>query len=289
MVVLHLGEMLAERYGIKGVLGRGGYSVVYFAYDWKKKRNCAIKETRMIHDGYSYHMVQKEVELIQRLKYPYFPSIEEVIEGRESNYIVMEYLEGENLEMRLQRLGPQDACQVARWARDLCLMLGYLHRLHPPVIYCDIKPSNVMLQPGGNLRLVDFGAAILKPRVQGQDIGEGTSSYEDSPALCMGTRGYAAPEQFRQDGIVDDRTDIYGVGVTMYRLLTGADPVRFPCGTYGVRAWKPGLPRKLEKIVRKCTMPDPSGRYCSCQELKMDLEFFLSHRDPCRGAFWGKT
>ena len=111
----------------------------------------------------------------------------------------------------------------------MCLVLGYLHNCRPPVIYRDMKPGNIMLQPGGNLRLIDFGAVFT---------GDG-----DTPNL--GTRGYAAPEQLAGER-VDARTDIYGLGVTMYHLLTGQEPGQVRDGAFQLRRCSRRLSRKLD-------------------------------------------
>ncbi|MCI8484021.1 MAG: serine/threonine protein kinase [Lachnospiraceae bacterium] len=252
--MLKSGTVLKDRYEIKGLLGAGGVSQVYAAYDREGKRTQVIKEIRNYHKDQVRVMVQKEAELIQRLKYPYFPALEEVITGKDVCYLVMEYLEGETLEKILQRTGPQSQEDVVCWAKDMCLVLGYLHNCKPPVIYRDMKPGNIMLQPGGNLRLIDFGGVWEKRN--GQKI----------PEVSLGTKGYAAPEQLAGEE-VDARTDIYGLGVTMYHLLTGKDPRQFPCEQYGIRRWNRRLSRKLEKIIQTCTRKNPKERYDSCEEL----------------------
>lgn len=254
--MLEPGFILVNRYEIRKILGTGGSSCVYLAYDREKCRNRAVKELDRPRNVSVHTMEHQEAELIRRLRYPYFPEIEEVTEQGEKYYIVMEYLEGETLAQILERLGPQPWRQVVSWAKDLCLVLDYLHHCRPPVIYRDIKPANIMLQSGGNLRLLDFGAAL---ELAGQ---------EDS--VSLGTRGYAAPEQLAGEP-VDARTDIYGLGATMYHLLTGKDPCRFPCGQYSIRRWNRRLPRKLAGIVRKCTRSRPEERYSSCGALRADL------------------
>lgn len=256
--MLKPGIVLENRYEIRGILGKGGSSCVYFAYDRETGRNRAVKEIYKFQNPQAKLLARQEIELIQRLRYPYFPEIEEIIEKEEVFYIIMEYLEGETLAQVLARAGAGPWQQVVRWARDMCLVLGYLHACQPPVIYRDMKPENIMLQPGGNLRLIDFGAAWT-------DLG----SHSDK--VSLGTKGYAAPEQLTGEPI-DARTDIYGLGATMYHLLTGKDPSRFPCGQYSIRHWNRRLPRKLAKIVQKCTRPHPSDRYSSCQELRQALE-----------------
>lgn len=256
--MLEQGMVLQGRYEIKKILGAGGSSHVYFAYDRETRQNRAVKEVCKPQDGPAASMVRQETELVQKLRYPYFPEIVEVFGQGGMCYIVMEYLEGETLGQLLARTGPQPWEQVVRWARDMCLVLGYLHNLKPPVIYRDMKPDNIILQPGGNLRLIDFGAA-LECKNQG---GE---------AISLGTRGYAAPEQLAGEA-VDARTDIYCLGVTMYHLLSGKDPCQFPCSAHSVRKFNWRLPRKLARIVKKCTCGQPGGRYRSCEELQKALE-----------------
>lgn len=262
--------VLKDRYEIREKLGKGGSAQVYAAYDREKERKRAVKEIKKTKDSFQAEqirrMVQRETELIKRLHYPYFPAVEEVMETDEACYIVMEYLEGETLDKTLERLGPLPWQEVLGWMKDLCLILGYLHECQPPVIYCDMKPGNLMLQPDGNLRLIDFGA-VWECREE-----------ETEEKIRLGTRGYAAPEQFSDSGKIDARTDIYGLGATMYHLLTGKDPGKFSCQKYSVQHWNFRLPRKLEKIVKKCTKIRPEERYQSCKEILADLENFANRR-----------
>lgn len=257
--MLSPGAILENRYEIRKLLGQGGSSCVYLAYDRETCRNWAIKEIYRCRNNQTDIMVEQETALIQRLGYPYFPKLEEILEKEELYYIVMEYLEGETLGQILTRTGGQPWQQVVRWTKDMCLVLGYLHDCQPPVIYRDMKPENIMLQPGGNLRLIDFGTVWT---------AEGNNK---KVRVSFGTKGYAAPEQLNGEPI-DVRTDIYGLGATMYHLLTGKDPCQFPCGEYSIRYWNRRLPRKLDKIVQKCTHTYPINRYSSCEELREALE-----------------
>lgn len=256
--MLEQGMVLQGRYEIRGTLGVGGSSHVYFAYDRETCRNRAIKEVSQTRNGQAAFTAWQEIELVQKLRYPYFPEIVEVLEQEDVCYIAMEYLEGETLEQLLGRAGPQPWQQVVRWAKDMCLVLGYLHNCQPPVIYRDMKPANIILQPGGNLRLIDFGAAL-------------ECREQEAEPVSLGTLGYAAPEQLAGKA-VDARTDIYCLGATMYHLLTGKDPCKFPCGSHSIRQFNWRLPRKLAKIVKKCTLARPEDRYGSCEELRDVLE-----------------
>ncbi len=253
------GQILARRYEIQMRLGRGGNSQVYLANDTVSGRKRAVKQIKKSGNSRMCGFARKEAETVQKLNYPYFPEIVDILQTDEADYIVMEYLQGETAGERLCRLGPQPAQEVMRWAKDLCLMLSYLHSQKPSMVYCDMKPDNIMIQPEGNLRLIDFGAVLeLK--------------QEDArPQLLLGTRGYAAPEQLGNGHPVDARADIYGLGVTMYQLLTAQDPCKAEAGAFPARSLRRAMPRRLERIVRKCTREEPEMRYQTCDELREDL------------------
>ncbi|MCI8495530.1 MAG: serine/threonine protein kinase [Lachnospiraceae bacterium] len=256
--MLKAGQMLAQRYQIQRELGQGGSAKVYLVRDMENGRNRALKEVDVSMARLVSDMADWEAEVIQELNYPYFPRIFEILKTERAEYIVMEYLEGETLGNRLRRLGPQPWLEVQRWGKDLCLMLNYLHMCTPPMIFRDMKPDNVMVQPGGNLRLIDFGA-VLK-----------VSIHCAQPLL--GTRGYAAPEQFDKAKVVDARTDIYGLGMTLYQLLTGNEPENGICREYYVQGQKRMLPRRLNRILKKCVQENPKERYQNCKELLEALQ-----------------
>lgn len=261
---LKTGETLAQRYQIEKHLGRGGNAQVYLAYDVESGRKRAIKEINQSEDSRIYAFARREAQIIRKLKYPYFPEIFDIVETDQADYIIMEYLEGETARKRLDRLGALPAEEVVRMAKDVCLMLSYLHHYTPPLVYCDMKPDNIMVQAEGNLRLIDFGTVM--------ELGQ--ESKESS--LRLGTRGYAAPEQFDMSKAIDARTDIYALGVTMYQLLTGKEPgqkgEKFAKDSkrFGCRFRTP-YPRKLERIICKCMQEDPGERYQDCEALREAL------------------
>ena len=253
--MLETGQVLAQRYEIRRKLGKGGSACVYLAFDRVDGRNRALKEVKKAGKGKGSIGICQEAEVIRELKYPYFPAIYDVLTAEEAEYMVMEYLEGEALGERLRRLGPQPWQEVQRWGRDLCLMLHYLHQCIPMIVYQDMKPDNVMIQPRGNLRLIDFGAVM--------------NQRDGGLQQRLGTRGYAAPEQFDCDSRIDARTDIYGLGQTMYELLTGKNPREG--GWKKIFSVKQNFPRKLDRILRKCINENPAERYQDCQELREAL------------------
>ena len=263
--MLEIGSLIDGKYKILRVVGKGGMSVVYQAVNEKANKIWAIKEVRK--DGVQNFEVVKqnlivETELLKRFNHPNLPSIIDVIDSEDSFLIVMDYIEGNSLNKALETSGAQSQEDVIEWSKQLCDVLGYLHSRKPPVIYRDMKPANVMLKPDGNVSLIDFGTAREFK----------SSSVEDT--TCLGTQGYAAPEQYGGHGQTDARTDIYCLGATMYHLVTGHNPSTPPYEMYPIRQWNPALSSGLEEIIIKCTQRNPNDRYQSCAELLYALDHY---------------
>ena len=263
--MLETGTLIDGKYRVLRKCGQGGMSVVYMAINERANKTWAIKEIRK--DGtQDYEVVKQglivETDLLKRLNHPHLPSIVDVIDGDGSFLIVMDFIEGNTLSDILKESGAQSQENVIDWAKQLCDVLGYLHSRNPAIIYRDMKPSNVMLKPDGNVVLFDFGTAR---EYKSQNL-------EDT--VCLGTRGYAAPEQYGGHGQTDARTDIYCLGSTMYHLLTGHNPGEPPYEMYPIRHWNPALSAGLEAIILKCTQKNPIDRYQSCAELLYALDHY---------------
>ena len=263
--MLEIGSVIDGKYKILNVVGKGGMSVVYLAMNERANNQWAIKEVRK--DGMqSFEVVKQnlvaETDLLKKLNHPHLPSIIDVIDCDDTFLIVMDYIEGNPLSKALETSGAQNQDDVIEWAKQLCDVLGYLHSRKPPIIYRDMKPSNVMLKPDGNVMLIDFGTAREFKY----------SSVADT--TCLGTQGYAAPEQFGGHGQTDARTDIYCLGATMYHLVTGHNPATPPYEMYPIRQWNPMLSSGLEEIILKCTQRNPEDRYQSCAELLYALDHY---------------
>lgn len=263
--MLEIGFVVDGKYKILNQIGQGGMSIVYLAMVEKANKQWAVKEIRK--DGiYQDETVRKslvtEIHLLKKLSNPHLPSIVDVIDNEETLLIVMDYIEGITLKEVLKEYGAQRQEDVIDWARQLCDVLGYLHSRVPPIIYRDMKPSNIMLKPDGQIVLIDFGIAREFKREC-----EGDTSW-------LGTKGYAAPEQFGGCGQTDGRTDLYSLGVTLYHLLTGHNPGKPPYEMYPIREWNPELSPELEKIILKCTRANPKDRYQSCEELLYELNHY---------------
>lgn len=279
-----VGTVLGGKYEILKKIGQGGMSVVYVAMDTRLNKQWAIKEikkskkqdTRML-----LKALRTEANILKVVDHPILPRIVDIIHYKGAVYVVMDYIEGRPLNEVLKKEGAQPQEKVVEWAKDLCSALDYLHSMDPPIIYRDMKPSNIMLKPDGKVKLIDFGTA------KEFDV----TSLADTTAL--GTKGYAAPEQFgdsRGRGIhkTDARTDIYSLGATLYHILTGKNPCEPPYVIKPIREWNPMLSSGLEKIINKCTMPSPEDRYQSCKELEYDLEHYEQLDDAFKSECFKK-
>jgi len=263
--MLEIGSLVDGKYKILTKVGQGGMSVVYLAINEKANKQWAVKEVRK--DGIKDFEVVKqglvaETDILKRLNHPNLPSIIDVIDTDDSFIIIMDYIQGNSLNKALEEYGAQPQESVIEWARQLCDVLGYLHTRTPAIIYRDMKPANVMLKPDGNVTLIDFGTAR---EFKEKNLADTT---------CLGTVGYAAPEQFGGMGQTDARTDIYCLGATLYHLVTGMNPCEPPYEIKPIREINPSLSSGLERIILKCTQRDPNDRYQSAAELMYALEHY---------------
>lgn len=263
--MLEVGSLVDGKYKILNKVGQGGMSVVYLAMNEKANKQWAVKEVRK--DGVlNFESVKQglvaETDILKRLSHPNLPSIIDVIDTDESFIIIMDYIQGNSLSRALEEYGAQPQDQVIEWAKQLCDVLGYLHSRTPPIIYRDMKPANIMLKPDGTVTLIDFGTAR---EYKEKNLADTT---------CLGTVGYAAPEQFGGMGQTDAKTDIYCLGATLYHLVTGMNPCEPPYEIKPIRQINPTLSSGLERIILKCTQRDPNDRYQSAAELMYALEHY---------------
>ncbi len=263
--MLQIGSVIDGKYKILNEIGHGGMSTVYLAINEKANKPWAVKEVRKSLNR-DFNLLRQslimETDLLKKLNHPNLPSIIDVIDSDENFLIVMDYIEGNTLERLLAEEGAQPQDKVVRWALQLCDVLDYLHTRPMPVIYRDMKPSNIMVKSDGNVVLIDFGTAREFKEHNVQDT------------CCLGTNGYAAPEQFGGMGQTDARTDIYCLGTTLYHLVTGHNPSEPPYEIYPITKWDPGLSTGLERIIQKCTQKNPQDRYQTVAQLRFDLEHY---------------
>lgn len=263
---VRVGDVIKGKYKILSLIGKGGMSRVFLAMDMElTNKQWAIKEVdRSAVDPTGRPIEQSlanEANLLARLDHPNIVRIVDTVKTDDFIYVVMDHVEGEALDKVVRREGPQREEDVQRWMLQVCDALGYLHRQHPPIIYRDMKPANIMLHPDGYIKLIDFGVS---------------REYKDEArkdTIAFGTTGYAAPEQYGK-AQTDARADIYAMGATMWHLLAGeAPPMEFPLPD--VRTKNANVSEGFaEVIIPKCCRLERDKRYQTCDELAADLEVY---------------
>jgi len=260
--------LLQNRYRILRQIGGGGMGMVYLAEDTRLPgRMCAIKEMSPAQldpddrtwasDGF-----RQEAQMLATLDHVGLTAVTDFFPEEGNLYLVMDYVRGQTLEDMLQEApdGRLDRGQALNVVRQLCDVLEYLHRQDPPVIFRDLKPSNVMLTPEGQVKLIDFGIARFFKPAQSQDT------------VTLGTPGYAAPEQWGAAGQSDARSDVYGLGVLLLRLATGYDPTSNPFPLPQPRDVMPHISPKTEYLILRATPTQPGARYQSVAEFRRDVD-----------------
>lgn len=251
-------EVIFNRYKIINVAGKGGMGCVYRAIDIKDGSYWAIKED--LAEEY-YYQLQEEAEVLEGLDHPALPKTRGVHSWMGKQYMLMQYMEGITLSDMLKRQEKYSEKQVLDWFIQITDVLKYLHGREHPIVYRDLKPSNIIIDDAGIIKIIDFG------------IAEEYSSQENGEEMQKGglTKGYAAPEQYSRRFKADVRTDIYALGVTIHYLLTGKNPIKPPYEFLPVRKLVPNISPAMEEIVKCCLQPNPDMRYKTADALYQDL------------------
>jgi serine/threonine protein kinase len=260
-------QLLAGRYRMERLLGSGGFGAVYFAADERLHRPVAIKVCST-HRLPTYEaqaaaqLFQDEALTLARLRHPGLTAIWDYFNYEDDWYLVMEYVPGESLRALLRRVaGPLPQAEAFDYARQLCLVLRYLHCQQPPVVFRDLKPANIMVTPEGLLKLIDFGIARL------------FSPDKAADTVQFGTPGYAPPEQY--GGQTEPRSDLYSLGVVLHEMLTGHNPATSPFALPPVRAINPALPEALETLIMRATALEIDERMATADEFCHELDAAL--------------
>lgn len=264
---LKANEILLNRYRIIGILGGGGQGSVYQARDLnfpEAKRLVAIKEMNYPtgdpnQRAATYKTFEREANILATLAHPAIPKIFDFFDQNNRAYLVMEFINGSDLEQLLGKVKSLPLDKVMEWAADLCDVLDYLHNQQPePIIFRDIKPANIMVDHLGKIRLIDFG--IAKKFVVGLKN------------TMIGTEGYSAPEQYKGD--VSPLSDIYSLGATLHHIITHEDPRLAPPFSFNerpIKDYNEDAPPGLIDIVDKSVAMSPQDRFNSCAEMKEAL------------------
>ena len=206
------GNTLHNRYRIESILGQGGMGAVYRAIDISLGVPVAVKENLFTTEEYA-RQFWREATILAGVRHPHLPRVTDhfVVEN-EGQYLVMDFIQGEDLRQMLERGGPIPEQRLLPWFLQICDALAFLHSRRPPVVHRDVKPGNIKITPDGRAMLVDFGLAKV---------------VEDSASTTIGakamTPGFSPPEQYGT-GRTDTRSDVYSLGATLYAALTVAIP-----------------------------------------------------------------
>jgi eukaryotic-like serine/threonine-protein kinase len=258
------GVTLQNRYLIQSVLGVGGMGSVYKARDMhfpNVTKLVAVKEIINLADPGMRELVirtfEREANLLAELNHPSIPKIYDYFTQNDKSFLVQEYIDGKDLEAYVNDApGLLSEEMVVEWAIQLCDVLSYLHKHQPePIIFRDMKPSNVMLDHHNHIRLIDFGIA------RGFQSGQ--------KGTMIGTEGYSPPEQYR--GEASPAGDIYALGATLHHLLTKQDPRIEPPFSFSerpVRKINPSVTIELEAIINTALNYNPVERFPSAQAMK---------------------
>ena len=254
---LNPGQTVINRYRITRLLGQGGFGAVYRAWDLNLEASCAIKEN-LDTSPEIQEQFRREAVILANLSHPNLPRVRDhfFISGQ-GQYLVMDFVEGEDLRQKLDRLGhPLSEHQVLPWIEQVCDALQYLHSQNPPIIHRDIKPDNIKITPGGQAMLVDFGIAkIFHPQM---GTGQGARAI---------TPGYSPVEQYGKSG-TDARSDIYSLGATLYTLMTNLEPPESIMRNLGENLippcrLNPAVTARMDGVIQKAMQVLPEDRYLS--------------------------
>lgn len=255
--------IVGGRYRVVKPLGGGGMKLVYLAEDLRlAARPCALAEmvdsfTSPDTQKQAIAAFQREADMLAQLSNEHIPRVFDRFSDQNHHYLVMEFIDGITLEEKLRGAGGKlPEGEVTDVALQVLDTLEYLHNLEPPVIYRDLKPSNVMLTPSEQVKLIDFGIARLFQPL--------------SNATMIGTQGYAPPEQYR--GKVEFRSDLYALGATMHHALSGRDPALEPPFSFPpLHSLCPDITPALCELVDQALKYDVALRMADAAEFRQRL------------------
>jgi len=264
-MTLERDTLLHKRYRIVDLLSQGGMGSVYRAVDENLGVEVAVKENFFTTDEYA-RQFRLEAVILANLRHPNLPRVgDHFIIGEQGQYLVMDYIAGEDLRQRMDRLGTISEDEALLIGAAMCDALTYLHTRKPPVIHRDVKPGNVRITPDGEIFLVDFGLAKVVLGSQATTTG----------ARAM-SPGYSPPEQYGS-ARTDPRTDIYSLGATLYAALTNNLPedglarAMDNAELTPIRKYNPKVSRRMAAVIEKAMAVRTEERYQTAEEFKQAL------------------
>jgi eukaryotic-like serine/threonine-protein kinase len=264
-MTLERGTLLHKRYRIVEILGQGGMGSVYRAVDENLGVDIALKENLFTTDEYA-RQFRLEAVILANLRHPNLPRVSDhFVVGEQGQYLVMDFIDGEDLRQRMERVGAISEEEAIMIGAAMCDALTYLHTRKPPILHRDIKPGNVKITPDGHIFLVDFGLAKVVQGTQATTTG----------ARAM-TPGYSPPEQYGT-ARTDPRTDVYSLGSTLYAALTGIIPedglarAMDNAQLTPLRKRNGKVSRRLAAAIEQSMAIDPADRFQFAEDFKKAL------------------
>lgn len=265
------GTLFLKTYRIIRHLGSGGMSSVYLSENLKDGKHYVIKSiifssSTEIDEHNAKKLFYKEAGFLKKFSHPGLPKFHMLFNEKGIDYLVMDYIEGENLAEIIKRAKekPLETELAVKWTIELASILNYLHTsFSRPVVYKDLKPANIIISKENSAKLIDFGIARY------YDPAKKTDTFR----LC--SPGYMAPEHFSGRGQTSPRTDIYCLGIILYEMLTNYDPSVTPFRYPPASSLNPSINKELENIVNRAIKIKPAERYTTAKEFQKKLESFL--------------
>lgn len=254
--LLEQGSVLDRKYEVIGIIGQGGMGSVYLCKNINLDTLWAIKEVpKEVKSNVNF---LAEPNILKKLKHPGIPRIIDIFYENDNLYMVEDYIEGENLKEYVKRKGSLNTEEICKIASKIGQIVEYLHSFDPPIIHRDLKPSNIMITPEGEVVLIDFGISrVYKPG-------------QESDTVYIGSRGYAAPEQFYGTGQSSTQTDIYALGAVIYFMITGKAPSTALEPLYDEN-YDGNVNVDIREIIKRAMKIKVEERYGSIQEMSKEI------------------